>query len=180
MLLQIRNVLSKPSAPNNRLSLNELKNEGWTIKFGFCDSQRVGWMVKGHLQLLLVKARGIYRLKTTARAVYHVLSVQQRDQMDETSLTRWHLRFSHSNVPALQQMARQQVATGMSGELTDDFGGPCWSCQSAKMRSMSYKKTSTRRAEAPFQKLMCYMCYVGIATYDGYKHFLLVQDEASR
>ena len=24
------------------------------------------------------------------------------------------------------------------------------------------------------------MCYVGIATYDGYKHFQLVQDEASR
>ena len=24
------------------------------------------------------------------------------------------------------------------------------------------------------------MCYVGIATYDGYKHFELVQDEASR
>ena len=24
------------------------------------------------------------------------------------------------------------------------------------------------------------MCYVGVATYDGYKHFQLVQDESSR
>ena len=89
-------------------------------------------MVKGRLQLMLEKDRRRYLLKTTARAVYHVPSVQQRDKMDETSLTRWHLRFAHLNVPALQQMARQQVATGMSGELTDDFGGPCWSCQLAK------------------------------------------------
>ena len=70
-------------------------------------------------------------LSLTTRGL-HVLLMQQRDQMDETSLTRWHLRFTQLNIPALQQMARQQVATGMSGELTDDFGGPCWSYQSQR------------------------------------------------
>ncbi|OWZ17083.1 Rve-domain-containing hypothetical protein [Phytophthora megakarya] len=67
-------------------------------------------------------------------------------------------------------MARQQVAAGMCDELRDDATMPCWSCKSAKMTRMSYKKT----------KIMSDMCHVGKLTYDGYKHFQLVQDEASR
>ena len=118
--------------------------------------------------------------------IYYVPSVRQRCHSHETSfhaepsLTRWHLQFAHLNVPALNQMACQQVTTGMNCELNIDFVEPCWSCQSAKMIRMSYKKSSTRRSTQPFQNFMSDMCYVGFATYDGYKHFQLVQDEASR
>ncbi|KAE9260415.1 hypothetical protein PR003_g34379, partial [Phytophthora rubi] len=48
------------------------------------------------------------------------------------------------------------------------------------MTRMSYKKPVTRRATGPFQKLMSDMCYVGEVTYNGFEHFQLVQDEASR
>lgn len=76
--------------------------------------------------------------------VYHVPSVRQRCHSHETSfhaeasLTRWHLRFAHLNVPALKQMACQQVTTGMNCELNNDFDEPCWSCPSAKMTRKSY------------------------------------------
>ncbi|OWZ08976.1 Pol Polyprotein [Phytophthora megakarya] len=77
-------------------------------------------------------------------------------------------------------MARQQVAAGVCDELRDDATMPCWSCTSAKMTGMPYKKTVTRRATQPYQKVMSDMCHVGKLTYDGYKHFQLVHDEASR
>ncbi|KAE8903544.1 hypothetical protein PF005_g21279 [Phytophthora fragariae] len=48
------------------------------------------------------------------------------------------------------------------------------------MIRMSYKKTVTRRATRPFQKMMSDMCYVHEVTYEGYEHFQLMQDEASR
>ncbi|KAE8986047.1 hypothetical protein PR002_g22463 [Phytophthora rubi] len=99
---------------------------------------------------------------------------------DADCLVRWHLRFAHLNLPTLKQMAHQQVAVGMSEELHDDANTPCWSWRAGKMTRMSYKKTKTRRAVKPFQKIMSDMCYMGIVTYDGYSHFQLVQDEASR
>ncbi|RAW24538.1 hypothetical protein PC110_g19037 [Phytophthora cactorum] len=48
------------------------------------------------------------------------------------------------------------------------------------MTRMSYKQAVTRCATRPYQKLMSDMCYVSIVTYNGYEHFKLVQDEASR
>ncbi|KAE9351179.1 hypothetical protein PF008_g6079 [Phytophthora fragariae] len=222
--LQLDCVLYKPSAPDNLLSLDLLEKAGWNLKTGLADSQRVAWLSKGRLQLLLLKSRGRYRLQTTVRTVYHVPSLNKRSQLatgdagtegpgatrggevsdavgntefavaggcerddaaeagrcDADSLVRWHLRFAHLNLPTLKQMAHQRVAAGMSEELHDDADTPCWSCRAGKMTRMSYKKTKTRRAVKPFQKIMSDMCYMGIVTYDGYSHFQLVQDEASR
>lgn len=153
--LQLQNVLLKPSAPDNLLSLDALENAGWTLKTGQRDSQRVAWITKGRLQLLLVKSRGRYRLKITASPVYQVPAVHQRERRDvASSLVRWHLRFAHLNLPALQQMARQKVTTGMDDNLNDDADIPCWSCKAAKMIRMLYKRASTRRVTQPYQKLM--------------------------
>ncbi|GMF25087.1 unnamed protein product [Phytophthora fragariaefolia] len=70
-------------------------------------------------------------------------------------------------------MARQQVTTEMDEKLYDDADVPCWSCKAAKMTRMSYKKITTRQVKKPFQKLMSDMCYMGMETFDGYKHFQL-------
>jgi hypothetical protein len=143
------------------------------------------------VELLLPKTNRRYRLKATAAAVYTVQSEVRQQTSDSrvlverkkggaASLERWHLRLGHLNPPALQRMVRDEVATGMKAELSEDMDSPCWSCRAAKMIRMSYKKTVTRRATRPFQKLMSDMCYVEEVTYDGYEHFQLVQDEASR
>ncbi|GMF24220.1 unnamed protein product [Phytophthora fragariaefolia] len=190
--LQLDSVLYKPSAPDNRLSLDLLEKAGCNFKTGFTDSQRVAWLSKGRLQLRLLKSRGRYRMQTAVRAVYHVTSMHQRSQLVDDdagaectgagpdSLVRWHLRFAHLNLHTLKQMAHQQVITGMSENLNNDGDTPCWSCRAGKMTRMSYKRVKTRRAVKPFQKIMSDMCYMGIMTYDGYSHFQLVLDEASR
>lgn len=179
--LQFRNVLFKPNAPDNLLSLDLLEKNGWTVKFGRRDSHRVAWLTKDRSQILLTKSRGRYRLKAKVTPVYRIPAVHQRKTRDNgDSLVRWHLRFAHLNTPTIKHMAKEQVATGMNEKLRDDVDMPCWSCKSAKLTRMSYKRTNTRRATKPYQKLMSDMCYVNIATYDGYKHFQLVQDEASR
>ncbi|OWZ03367.1 LOW QUALITY PROTEIN: Integrase, catalytic core protein [Phytophthora megakarya] len=129
MTLPFTNVLISPNAPVNQLSEDMLENNGWTVKYGFINTQR-------------------------------------RKKRDTTSWERWHLRLGHLNSPAIQRMVRDEVATGMeatSGQ-TVDTNSPCWSCKAAKMIRMSYKKTD----------------YVNEITYDGYKHFQFVQNEASR
>ncbi|GMF44882.1 unnamed protein product [Phytophthora fragariaefolia] len=194
--LPFTNVLLSPTTPDNLLSMDTLEREGWVVKFGFINSQRVCWLRKHHVGLLLLKTDRRYRLKATAVAVYTVQSgaqqVQQRTsdatslaqgpkkKGDASSLERWHLRFAHLNLPALQRMARHEVTAGMDEELSEDMNSPCWACNAAKMTRMSYKKPVTRRATGPFQKLMSDMCYVGEVTYNGFEHFQLVQDEASR
>ncbi|GMF40291.1 unnamed protein product [Phytophthora fragariaefolia] len=45
---------------------------------------------------------------------------------------------------------------------------------------MSYKRTLTRHATEPYQKLMSDFGPVGKQTYDGHEHFQLIQDEATR
>ncbi|KAE8960665.1 hypothetical protein PR002_g30139 [Phytophthora rubi] len=194
--LPFTNVLFSPTAPDNLLSMDTLERDGWVVKFGFINSQRVCWLRKNHVELLLLKTDRRYRLKATAVAVYTVQSgaqqVQQntsdptaltqrsRKKSDASSLERWHLRFAHLNLPALQRMAMHEVTAGMNEELDEDMSSPCWACNDAKMTRMSYKKPVTRRATGPFQKLMSDMCYVGEVTYNGFEHFQLVQDEASR
>ncbi|KAE9198903.1 hypothetical protein PF002_g6981 [Phytophthora fragariae] len=51
--LQLEQVLYKPSAPDNLLSLDVMEKDCWNLKTGFRDSQRVAWLSKGRLQLLL-------------------------------------------------------------------------------------------------------------------------------
>ncbi|GMF30505.1 unnamed protein product [Phytophthora fragariaefolia] len=129
-----------PSAPDNLLSHYLLEKAGWNFKTGFTDSQRVAWLSKGRLQLLLLKSRGRYRMQTAVHAVYHVSSLHQRSQVvdgdagaectgtEPDSLVRWQLRFAHLNLHTLKQMAHQRVVTGMSEKLNNDDDTPCWSC----------------------------------------------------
>ncbi|KAJ8524733.1 hypothetical protein ON010_g16383 [Phytophthora cinnamomi] len=58
------------------------------MKTGFRDTQRVAWLSKGRVQLLLLKSRGRYRLVTTASTVYRVPSLHQRTGHAETTAAR--------------------------------------------------------------------------------------------
>eukprot|EP00644_Phytophthora_capsici_P014768 jgi/Phyca11/573417/estExt2_Genewise1.C_PHYCAscaffold_530191 len=177
--LELKSVLYKQSAPDNLLSLDMLQSSGWEVKLGYRDSQRVAWMKKGRLQLVLPKSRGRYRLRSMVSSVYRVPAMCQRSG-DSKALVRWHERFAHLNYATLKQMSGQQKVLGLDDKLHGDVDVPCWSCKMAKMTRMSYKKPITRRVTKPYQKLMSDMCHVKEATYDGYYHFQLVQDEASR
>ncbi|OWZ03106.1 hypothetical protein PHMEG_00025224 [Phytophthora megakarya] len=102
---------------------------------------------------------------------------------DTSALERWHLRYAHLNYPALRQMISHETATGFVGLDSGDAEEPidkCWTCRASKLKRMSYKKTLTRRSTECYQKLMSDMCYVGVETHNGYKHFQLIQDEATR
>ncbi|OWZ16965.1 DNA binding protein [Phytophthora megakarya] len=173
-------------APENVLSQDLLEGNGWNVKFGWINSQRVCWIRKDDIELLLKKERRRYRLKATAVEAYSVASLgrkaQEQRRSESKALTKWHLRFAHLNYAMLRQMTRTGVATGMGSELPAVSEGdePCWSCKMAKMTRMSYKRTVTCRATRPMQKIMSEMCYVGVETYDRYARFQLVQDEASR
>ncbi|POM60868.1 LOW QUALITY PROTEIN: Reverse transcriptase family protein, partial [Phytophthora palmivora] len=47
VVLKLKNVLFKTSAPDNLLSLDVMEKDGWNWKTGFRDSRRVAWLSKG-------------------------------------------------------------------------------------------------------------------------------------
>ncbi|GMF51861.1 unnamed protein product [Phytophthora fragariaefolia] len=102
-----------------------------------------------------------------------------------TELEKWHMRFAHLNYAALHRMATHGAAVGLEElcNATDCLSihdGKCWTCIASKQKCMSYKRTLTRPATEPYQKLMSDFGPVGIQTYDGYEHFQLIQDKAAR
>ena len=130
------------------------------------------------MRLKVVKARGRYRLTSTAVPVDQVKSVT-RDIEQEFAI--WHTRLGHFNYGTLQHMARNKRLHGL--ELNGDVNAPrsrCWTCVQDRMQRMSYKNIITTRSTIPYQKLISDMWYIGVKTYDGYQHFQLVQDEATR
>ncbi|KAG3027364.1 hypothetical protein PC120_g5492 [Phytophthora cactorum] len=73
------------------------------------------------------------------------------------------------------------MANGMQSLKLSNFKEPLTSiaCTTAKQKRMSYK-LHNRRRKACFDRLMSYVCYVGVETTSGNRYFQLIQDEASR
>ncbi|KAE8997790.1 hypothetical protein PR001_g19495 [Phytophthora rubi] len=94
--------------------------------------------------------------------------------MKSVELESWHMRFAHPNYAALRRMATQGAAVGLEelcndGECLSVHDRKCWTYIASKQKRMSYKKTITRRATKPYQKLMSGFGPVGVETYDGYQ-----------
>lgn len=172
-----------PTGPDNFLSSHLLEEDGWEMSFKRETGDSFCCIKKGDLELRLKKTRGRYRLQARPADARDVHAVSQAANSNEDALQRWHMRFAHLNYPTLCRMISQESAFGfdyLCGAGAGDPAERCWSCVAAKQKRMSYKKTLTRRATDPYQKLMSDMCYVGVDTYDVYQHFQLIVDEATR
>ncbi|KAE8968107.1 hypothetical protein PR002_g27858 [Phytophthora rubi] len=189
--LVLHGVVHTPTGPDNLLSSHQLEESGWSMSFTQMNMKRICWLEKDGLKLSMVKTRGRYRLHARpANEQSSVISLtaaatKKAATKKKNAAARWHMRFAHLNYPALCQMAAQETVVGLeelcgagcpSSELDDN----CWTCTASKLKRMSYKLMQTRRATEPFQKLMSDMCSIGDVTYDGYRCFQLVMDEATR
>ncbi|OWZ00879.1 DNA binding protein [Phytophthora megakarya] len=175
----LSSVLYTPTGMNNLLSLNKLEQGGW--EFTKLKGQNVAWLQKGSLLLKLMKSRGRYRLQTQVLPVHRVIAMAQTSSHDNKVLMRWHTRFGHLHYGALQRVVREGDVDGM--DLDGHVSAPserCWTCVQSRIKRMSNKSVDTTRSTRMYHKLMSDMCYVDASTYDGYFHFQLVQDEASR
>ncbi|OWZ07188.1 hypothetical protein PHMEG_00020451 [Phytophthora megakarya] len=164
---------------NKLLNLDKLEQDGW--EFTKLKGQNVAWLRKGSLLLKLMKSCGRYRLQTQVLPVHSVTAMAQTSSHDNKALMRWHTHFGHLNYGALQRMVREGDVDGMDldGHVSA-LSERCWARVQSRMKRMSYKNVDTARSTRMYQKLMSDMCYVGASTCDGYFHFELVQDEASR
>ncbi|KAE8905209.1 hypothetical protein PF005_g29033 [Phytophthora fragariae] len=180
--LMLHGVVHTPTGPDNLLSSHQLEESGWDVSFTQMNGKRVCWLETNGMKLSLNKTRGRYRLQTKPAEGRDVSAVSRTS----STAARWHLRFAHLNYPALRQMAVNETVVGLEDLSADadrssgGVDGKCWTCTASKLKRMSYKQTHTRRATEPFQKLMSDMCSIGDLTYDGYRRFQLVMDEASR
>lgn len=171
-----------PTGPDNLLSSHLLEESGWSIEFTQMDGNRVCQLEKGDMKLLLKKTKDRYRLQARPAEVREVRAVSQTAitrsdplTMKSVELERWHMRFAHLKYAALRRMATQGTVVGLEGLYNDGeclsvHDRKCWTCIASKQKRM-YKKTLTRRATKPYQKLMSDFGPVGVETYDGYIHF---------
>ncbi|GMF52861.1 unnamed protein product [Phytophthora fragariaefolia] len=178
-LLQLSTVIYTATGTSNLLSLDKLEKDGW--EFIKLRKQSWAWLRKGSVLLKLMKPRGRYRLQSTAAPVVQVEAAAQTRLGHKRALVRLHARLGHLNYGVLQQMVRDETVDGL--KLSGSVNAPserCWTCVQSRMKRMSYKRVHTARSTIPYQKLMSDMCDVGDLTYNGYKEFQLVQDEATR
>ncbi|KAE8903035.1 hypothetical protein PF003_g13163 [Phytophthora fragariae] len=190
--LVLHGVVHTPTGPDNLLWSHQLEESGWSMSFTQMNMKRICWLEKDGLKLSMVKTRGRYRLHARpANERSSVISLtaaatKKAAVKKKNAAARWHMRFAHLNYPALCQMAAQETVVvleelcGNAGCPSSELDDNCWMCTASMLKRMSYKLTQTRRATEPFQKLMSDMCSIGDVTYDGYRCFQLVMDEATR
>ncbi|POM70083.1 Hypothetical protein PHPALM_13542, partial [Phytophthora palmivora] len=182
-VLTLIGTVHTPTGPDNLLSSHLLEENGWKMTFERENRKYCCYLMKNEAKLRLEKKRGRYRLQARSSGDREVHIISQAAKRVTSALERWHLRYAHLNYPALRQMISHDTATGFEGldsNNTEEPTDKCWTCRASKLKRMSYKKTITRRTTECYQKLMSDMCYVGVETHNGYKHFQLIQDEATR
>ncbi|TYZ61209.1 hypothetical protein PybrP1_008175 [[Pythium] brassicae (nom. inval.)] len=95
------------------------------------------------------------------------------------SLEVWHCKLAHMNCKALKEAAAGGAIRGMQIEV-DTAPTECLPCGFAKITRMSYTKLIKHWTSRSYHKLISDVCFVGVDTYSGKRHFQLVVDEATR
>ena len=181
VLLQLQGVCYTPTGQNNLLSLDKLEQDGWHPQFAKGLPSAL-YLTRGSVRLKCIKSNGRYRLCSQEMASVCAFAAATPDRV-RSAKTLLHLRFAHANLSDLQRMVRDRRVCGLADNhlvLDATQGMDCVPCSAAQLKRISYKKVTTHRATKPLQKLMSDQCYVGVETFDGFRHFQLLQDEATR
>jgi transposase InsO family protein len=92
----------------------------------------------------------------------------------DTVSWRWHERFGHIHLDALQKMGREGMVRGLSGEL-------CQACLAGKQRRTPFPQQAKFRAEEPLKPVHADLCgAISPPTPAGRRYFLLLVDDYSR
>uniref|UniRef100_A0A8R7P947 Retrovirus-related Pol polyprotein from transposon TNT 1-94 n=1 Tax=Triticum urartu TaxID=4572 RepID=A0A8R7P947_TRIUA len=92
---------------------------------------------------------------------------------------RWHARFGHLHMDALQRMARGEMVCGLPG--IEHTGELCQACLAGKQRRAPFPQAAKYRAEAPLDLVHADLCgAITPATPGGRCYFLLLVDDHSR
>ncbi|XP_073362463.1 uncharacterized protein [Aegilops tauschii subsp. strangulata] len=92
---------------------------------------------------------------------------------------RWHARFGHLHVDALQRMARASMVQGLPG--IESSGELCQACLAGKQRRAPFPQAAKFRAETPLDLVHADLCgAITPATPGGRRYFLLLVDDHSR
>jgi hypothetical protein len=92
---------------------------------------------------------------------------------------RWHERFGHVNMAALQKLAREELVHGLPE--IGQVGQLCEACQAVKQRRTSFPAKAEYQAERRLELVHGDLCGpISLATSSGKKYFLLLVDDLSR
>ncbi|XBI71622.1 hypothetical protein VPH35_065793 [Triticum aestivum] len=92
---------------------------------------------------------------------------------------RWHARFGHLHIDALQRMARGGMVRGLPG--IEHSGELCQACLAGKQRRAPFPQTAKYRAEASLDLIHADLCgAITPATPGGRRYFLLLVDDHNR
>jgi transposase InsO family protein len=127
-------------------------------------------------KLLLKVKRAPNRLyKLTMQPVQPVCLAMRKD----TVPWRWHARFGHLHLEALQRMARNGMVQGLPA--VEPTGELCEACLAGKQRRTPFPQQAKFRAEEPLELVHADLCgAITPPTPAGRRYFLLLVDDHSR
>ncbi|KAK1645759.1 hypothetical protein QYE76_063564 [Lolium multiflorum] len=92
---------------------------------------------------------------------------------------RWHARFGHLHLEALQRMARNGMVRGLPA--VEPTGELCEACLAGKQRRTPFPQQAKFRAEEPLELVHADLCgAITPPTPAGRRYFLLLVDDHSR
>ncbi|KUF77446.1 hypothetical protein AM588_10000038 [Phytophthora nicotianae] len=89
-----------------------------------------------------------------------------------TSLALWHMRLAHTNWQAIKEMESKGLVSDLKLARSDrKVEGSCYDCDLAKMKRMSFKKTSHNEPHT-FEKVFMDLGFLQVPTMEGHKVYL--------
>ena len=189
----LANVQYTPDMTVNLLSVSGLTSTGLEVRF--CDRDctirrgrkvvaRARKVANKLFQLTMAKrVEPAQRSKKSQAGSAHIVQAESR------LAQLWHERMGHLHFAALRKLfAGKQVrdepgvdCEAIARALRDPaFAGKCAACAVAKSTRKPFPTSGATRARRPLELIHMDVCTMPERSKSGYKHFLTIQDDASR
>ncbi|KAE9003156.1 hypothetical protein PR003_g18451 [Phytophthora rubi] len=124
---------------------------------------------------------GLYQSMVEIPRPSKVMSVLQISTDTPSSLKLWHLRLAHANWQTIKEMETKGLVVGLNlRREARKAKGVCYDCDVAKMKRMSFRKTTPVRTTEPFKKVYMDLGFIQVPTMEGHTVYLYLIDEGSR
>jgi transposase InsO family protein len=177
-----------PSLPVNLLSVSAVESKGKAVHFedGVCKIQN-----KNGTTLLTASKRGrLYLLDGVKSEEKNSDEVKSETKSDDKALiadgkpkntvSLWHQRMGHLNVPDVKRLADAKMATGVKYDKRDEIDF-CEACVKGKSQRKPFPKKATRRAEKPLQLIHSDVCGpMRTQSIGGARYFVTFIDDCTR
>ncbi|KAE9213995.1 hypothetical protein PF005_g9995 [Phytophthora fragariae] len=123
----------------------------------------------------------LYQTTVEVPRSLQTLAVLQTSAQPTRNLRMWHHRLAHANWQVIKDISSKEMVKGLELTKEDRCGkADCLDCDMAKMKRMSFKKTTPKRSSVSFVKVLMDLSFIAVPTLECNTVYLHLIDEGSR